>query len=218
MINKIAQIPWKQILQGVGATAAGAGLGYQVMPHLAGYQDVENARRAGGFVNAFNALALFLGVKKFGLKGLMEVAKQNPKATGLIGAGLMTEELAPVGIAAAHRLSKAPVAMANALQQQASKPNVPQAVGHALSTPIAKGVGAGMGVAGMGGLMTGLLRRQTEEEEKKQTPRAKMIAMDTLKYLVPAVVGGGVIGSLKQKAVERKQSKLQQLLATMPQT
>lgn len=214
MINKVAQIPWKSLLKATGAMGLGYGFGHQVTPHIAGYEDVENARRAGGFVNAFNALALYLSLKKFGLGGLMRAAGEHPKMTAGIGAGAMAGELVPVGVASAHRLSKAPVAMAEAMQQEANKPNVPQAIGHALSTPIARGVGAGMGAAGMGGLMTGLLRRQTEEEEKKQTSRPKMIAMDTLKYMIPAVIGGGVIGSLQQRAAERKQSKLRQLLST----
>jgi len=201
MLNKIAQIPWSKILQGAGATAAGGAIGYGVMPHLTGYQDVENACRAGGFINAMNGLALFLAAKKFGgIKGLAALAAQHPGKLSMLGAGEVGMELAPNLIAGTHRISEAPVAIAGAMKDIAAKPNMPQAIGSALSTPIARGVGGGIGVAGAGGLLTGLLRRQSEDEERKGTSRPVMIAKDTLKYLIPAMVAGGVIGSMKQKS------------------
>ena len=201
-------IPWKSLLQGVGATAAGGALGYHVMPHLGGYSDVEPSRRLGATLSAATALTLLLTARGFGkgqglsagVKAMGKHLMDKTKALAGTAAAIGGEEMIPVMQAAAYRLSNAPGSMATAMQQTADKPTMAQSIGKTLSSPTARGVGAGIGLAGTGGLLTGLLRRKTENEVRKGTSRPYMITKDSLKYMIPAMIAGGVIGSMGNKS------------------
>lgn len=63
-----------------------------------------------------------------------------------------------------------------------------------LSSPTAKGLGMGAAAAGLGGLATGLMRAKSDPDQS----RAGMVTSDALKYLIPALIAGGTIGSLKE--------------------
>lgn len=208
-MNKAAQLPWKNILHaagGLGAAGLGGYLGYKVTPHMAGYQDVENAKRMSALIDAIAASALYLGAMTSGKGNLARgsrvmwnAVKKNPKKITGLATAAVGSELIPATLAASHRLSKSPVSMAESMERTSKKHTIPEAVGAALTTPAAKGMGVGAGIVGLAGLGTGLLRRKSEEEEKENTTRPQMVTSDVLKFLVPAILAGGTIGSMRGK-------------------
>jgi hypothetical protein len=113
-----------------------------------------------------------------------------------LGAALLGEEALPLYFAAADRTARANQALAKATESAA----IPAALSKAVTSPIGQGAGIGAGVAGLGALATGLLRRKSEDELNKRKTRAQMVTKDFLKYVIPAMLAGGVIGSFKSKA------------------
>lgn len=73
-------------------------------------------------------------------------------------------------------------------------PTATEQASSALSSPTAKGIGMGAAGAGLAGLATGLLRQKQDPSDS----RAGMVASDALKFLIPAILAGGTIGSLKE--------------------
>lgn len=71
-------------------------------------------------------------------------------------------------------------------------PTATEQAGSLLSTPTAKGIGMGAAAAGLAGLLTGTVRGKSDPDQS----RAGMIGGDVLKYLVPAMLAGGTVGSL----------------------
>lgn len=171
-------------LTGIGAGAAGAGYvaGSEGTSRVMGYHDDPAAKHVGGYVNAANALAIALAV-----------ASKNPKYTaalmhpGALGA-MAGMEVVPSGLRTFNR-------MADATAAQGSQQFVPATASMLRSGP-GKGAVAGAGVAGMGALVSGLMRAKTEDEIRKNRSRAGMVGSDFLKYVIPAMVGGGVVGSM----------------------
>jgi len=196
-MNKSAQAGWEQVLKALPkilpAAAAGGAMGYYAMPHLSGYADVEPARRISSVL--WGSLAAVPGLSS-ALKNPSVLAGMSrgisPKALAGIAGGLTAAELVPIGVATMTRQQQAMKDMANA----ATESSIPAGIRSALGTGTAKGVGIGAAGAGIGGLISGLIRKRNEEEMAQHTPRSKMIAADVLKYLLPAMLAGGVTGSV----------------------
>ena len=180
-----------KILLGGGA---GAAFGYGVMPHVSGYQDVESARRLSGTMNATTGAILgALAHNPEAAKALwanLPGAQKVMLPAGVIG----SSELVPSALAAMQRSSGALKDVAKNTETS----SVPFNVQRVLESPAMRGAGAGLGIAGLGSLVSGLTRRQTEQEMLDKRPRSSMIGSDFLKYMVPAAIAGGVMGSLRQ--------------------
>ena len=77
------------------------------------------------------------------------------------------------------------------------KPTISEQIQAALGSSTARGAMAGTGVAGLGALLTGLLRAPSTDEIAENTGRGGMVARDFARYALPGAIGGGVIGSLQ---------------------
>ena len=108
---------------------------------------------------------------------------------GLVGA-VGTSELIPVGLSTLRQTSAG-----------LSKPTASEKLEKLVQSPTAKGLGVGAAGAGLAGLTTGLLRAPTEAEQAGGAGRPQMAAKDMLKFLIPALIAGGVGGKL----IERRQ-------------
>lgn len=192
-MNKTAAIPvekLKTILGVLGGMGAGGMAGYHVTPRLGGYEDVESARRSAALMHALTG-AIVGGVAGAGkLKPVWEGL--GIKGQAMLGPGLLAEEALPMGLATMKRQQEASQAQTDASQAS----SIPAAVQNAFSSGTARGAGVGAAGAGIAALLSGLARRQTQEEMAKRKTRGSMIGSDFLKYVIPAMVAGGVVGSL----------------------
>lgn len=192
----------------MGGAAAGGGLGglfgYYVTPPIVGYGDVPQARRtsaysdavAGSLIGALSAnpttralIGKELGGKNFSLKKLLMLA------------GIpVTAEIPPVLVASQTKAREAAERTADAARQfgEASRSmSIPNAIGDLVRSPGFRGTVAGAGTAGLGGMLSGMFRPKSKREMEEDTGRTEMMRSDALRYLLPAMVAGGVIGSMR---------------------
>ena len=180
------------VLGALAGGAAGAGLGYQVMPRLGGYSDVESARRGSGLMHG--ATGAVLG-GTFGALGGRGALAEMPKAFKWgLGPTVAAEEVIPMVLATQKRTQEA--------QQSAGRNSIPSSLSRFAASGTGRGLGAGIGVAGLAALASGLLRRQNDQEFKERRTRGSMVGHDFLKYLVPALLAGGVMGSMSNRDSE----------------
>lgn len=189
-----------KVLAGLGA---GGAFGYYAMPHVSGYQDVESARRLSGTMNATTmGILAALSHKAPGqlVSPLSKLLKHLSPAQKIMmpASAIGASELIPSGLAALQRSSGA----MKDLAAKTETSSIPFNVKRVLESSPMRGAGAGLGLAGLGSLVTGLTRRQTEEEAMNRKTRGGMVTSDFLKYMVPAAIAGGVLGSLKQPQTE----------------
>jgi hypothetical protein len=76
---------------------------------------------------------------------------------------------------------------------------VSPSISRVLNTSTARGAGIGAGAAGLAAIVSGLSRSKRDKEIQEGHGRAGMVTSDFLKYLLPAMIGGGVVGSLTGK-------------------
>ena len=177
----------------VGALAGaipGALWGYKVSPVLSGYEDVEPARRLSGV--AGTATGALLGALLAKSPGTLGKFMSNPRTAMLIPTGLVSGELVPSGIAMMARQSKSTQDLADATR----KSSIPLALKQLLNSNTGRGAAVGAGGAGILAILSGLSRARTEDEIRRDKSRTGMVGSDFLKYLLPALIGGGVVGSL----------------------
>jgi len=190
-----------------GATAGGLS-GYYVTPHIAGYQDVPEARRLSATMNAIMG-ALYAGAAPSIFRKMQAVGGPGPffeKHFKQIKPYVLTSigsEFIPVGVGALTRMRQA----AGAQEQAAETSSIPEAIRRTIMSPVGRGVGAGAALSGLAGIVSGLSRRQSNEEFKRRTGRGTMVTTDTLKYLLPMMMAGGMLGSI---ARQREQQAGQQ--------
>jgi hypothetical protein len=77
--------------------------------------------------------------------------------------------------------------------------SLPETISRLASSSTARGAGVGVGAAGLAAIVSGLSRSKRDKEIREGRGRAGMVTSDFLKYLLPAMVGGGVVGSLVGK-------------------
>ena len=180
-----------KVLAGLGA---GGAFGYYAMPHVSGYGDVESARRLSGTMNATTGAILgALAHNPAGAKAMWQGLSGAQKVM-LPASVIGSSELVPSALAAMQRSSGALKDVA----QKTETSGIPFNVQRVLQSPSMRGAGAGAGLAGLGALVTGLSRRQTEDETLNRKTRSGMVGSDFMKYLVPAAIAGGVLGSFKR--------------------
>jgi len=189
----------------LGAGALGGAAGYYVTPYLSGYEDVPAARRLSALINAamFAAVPGYAG-KRFGGRVtpfVKHLAKTNPKALGTAPLAFAGGELPAWVSATLYKQRDAAKEQAAAAVQQAQAgklTSIPYNITKFLESPLAKGMGGGAATAALGGILTGLMRRRSRMEQEEETPRVALMQKDFMRYLLPAVVAGGVIGSLRK--------------------
>lgn len=210
--KQIMQSALPHILRAIpGALAGGAAggyAGYNITPRLGGYQDVEPARRISAVIDALLGAAAG-GAATSGLlpswwRSIPKARKPGVLLKTLLSAptAVGVGEMVPIGISTMSRTREAMKEMSEAgkgLAESSKVTSIPYNIQRLLGTPAARGAGVGAGAAGLGALLSGLTRRQTEPEFHKRTTRSSMIGKDFLKYLLPSLVAGGVVGSLKDK-------------------
>ncbi|MFC1453611.1 hypothetical protein ACFLQL_00335 [Verrucomicrobiota bacterium] len=174
MIIKNAKIPWSGIAQALGL-AGGAGVGLEITPRLGGYMEEKPARWASTIANAVIGQTV--------AKALTSSPRKWPSALVMLGLG--AGELAPVGISSMMKRVKA-----------TEGSSIPRFLKEISNTNTGKGVGIGAALAGIGGTASGLFRAKSEREEEAKHTRTDMIKRDILLAMLPAMVAGGVGGSL----------------------
>ena len=202
-IGNIASQAWRPL---VGALAGGAA-GYYGTPHIGGYEDVPKARRVSGYTDAL--LRAVLGAaaqRKGGFRALGRTFTKQPLKTqagvaGLAGVG----EIPPILTATLAKTQDSAQQLGGAaheLAQSSKVTSIPYNLQRLMQSSTARGAGVGAGAAGIGALLTGLGRRRTEREIRNDKSRAGMVGSDLLKYLIPAMVAGGVTGSMRNATKE----------------
>ena len=175
-----------------GAGAAGYLLGDQGTSRFLDYHDDPGARHTGAMLNA-GELAILVAMKRKGIP----IPKLAPAA--VLGSELIPKAFKSQGQAAAASKAQAEASKSTAeAASEAAKNQIGPSIARALSSPTAAGAGIGAGAAGLAALASGLLRAKPEEEQRKGRTRAGMIARDFGKYVIPASVLGGVLGSMKK--------------------
>jgi len=191
------------VAKDVAAGAAGLGAG-EALVRVGDYQDVPTASLLTRTSMPAVAIAL----------------RRNPALAKYLVGAAYAEQLGAGGLVAAKRSAEASKATADSMRAQATaitgqsqalkdqvsatkdvaKGNLGQVLKDTLSSPAALGSYAGLGVAGLGGLATGLTRAKTDEELQRGTSRGKMVAKDFLRYAIPLGLAGGVVGSMQGPA------------------
>ncbi len=195
-----AALATRAIIGAIVGGISGHHWGWNVSPELSGYADVESARKLsrmsgvltggmlGGLIGASgkSGRAVLSRYPK-SLPAKMVGAVQDPRFILGIPTGLVAGEVLPSVIASQKRQS-------DALKEQATGQVAPT-VTRALASRAGKGALAGTALAGLAGMSTGLTRARTDDEIRKDKSRMEMIKSDIMKYVVPAAIGGGVVGS-----------------------
>jgi hypothetical protein len=177
-------------IAGRGALGAGAGayLGHEVTPQLFGYEDDEAAKNMSTLLDA----ALYGTLGGLGPKGVGKLMKKSPVGfAGSVAGG----ELLPVGMHGAQEGIKAMGAGTRAMDEF-NPPTASEQMASILGSPESRGAMGGAAVAGIGSLLSGLLRSKSEKERQEDKSRGGMVTNDFLKYLLPAMVAGGVLGNV----------------------
>jgi hypothetical protein len=196
---------------GIGAGAGGA-IGYSVTPRVAGYEDVEPARRVSALIDA--AVGASIGGLAHRAGGVGKLLTNIPtKATFAIPTAVGAGEVVPLAIATLTRTRKAMDNMSEAgkdiseaskgiseagksLADSSKVTSIPYNIQRLAQSSTARGAGIGAAGAGLAAILSGLSRRRSENEILKNRERGGMVGADFLKYLIPAMVAGGVVGSL----------------------
>jgi len=193
----------------LGGMGAGGAFGYYATPELFGYQDVPAARRTAMTLDAVLG-GVMAGMGKNRMKMLWKgPAVETPanvwptlsKRLALPTAAV-TAETIPIVQAGLHQQREAARDVSTAAKELAggqAQYSVPGSLKQLLSSNVGRGAGIGAAGAGLASILMGLKRRQTEEELENKTTRSKMVGKDFLKYLIPAVLAGGLAGSFVPK-------------------
>ena len=194
--------------QTAGGAAAGGGLGglfgYYVTPPIVGYGDVPGARRTSAYSDAVAGAAVGALAANPVTRGLIrkDMTGKNFNLKKILGwAGVpVLAEIPPVMVASQTKQREAAEmtgAAARNFSDAARSMSIPQAVSDVIRSGGFRGAVAGAGVAGLGGMLSGMYRPKSRKETETDANRTEMMRSDVLRYLLPAVVAGGVIGSMR---------------------
>jgi len=189
---------------GMGVVGGGL-MGYYGTPEAFGYSDVPEARRMSTLLDALAG-----GAAAAGGPALLSKIKRSPTSILPLSTGIGVAEIIPVIQAERKRsldMAKSKLENAvgmNRLQEAAISrlsnpaPTALQQAQTALASPTMRGAATGAAGASLLALLTGMTRKKTTDEVEEGKGRLSMVGSDLLKYLIPGVVGGGVIGSLQR--------------------
>jgi hypothetical protein len=169
-------------LLGLG-TAGGGLFGRYVTPKIFGYKGDPAATNLSTLVDAAAGLGLAaLAANPAAAAKLLARPMAIPTAVG----GLALSETLPM---AAHAVGRGTSA-AETLSRTRAIDQLREVAG----SPIGRGVGIGAAGAGLAGVTSGLLRPKTTSERSLNKSRGSMVASDFLKFLIPAMIAGGLGG------------------------
>ena len=171
------------VTRGALGAAGGAYLGHEVTPNLFGYEGDEAATNISTLLDA----ALYGTLAGMGPRAVGRLAAKQPAAFAGSVAG---SEIIPVAMHAAQEGTEAIKGF--------NPPTATEQASALLQSPEARGAAGGAALAGIGSILTGLLRSKSERERQDATSRAGMMSNDFLKYLLPAMVAGGVAGNISK--------------------
>ena len=175
----------KSLVAGAVGIPAGAAFGRYVTPKIFGYEGDPATTNMSSLIDA-SLFAALLGMP-FHPRTADLLSRLGPRIFPIAGTAAGTAELIPVAM--------------STLRQATAKKTTYDKLVDATQSPTAKGLGVGAAGAGLAGLTTGLLRAPTEAEQAGGAGRPQMAAKDMLKFLIPALIAGGVGGKL----IERRQ-------------
>lgn len=186
-------------LKNVGAVGAGGLLGAGIN-HLFGKLLYPDDHATQTYAAALGTVG---GMGVGALARAQGVMKALPAGAGaLVVEGLVGPHTAQARAATQASKAETAAALENAAASKAQAAAVGKLnAGEQLKTlwndnPSVRGATAGLGVAGLGGLATGLSRAKTDEEIRQNASRAAMVRDDILKWLGPSLIGGAVIGGV----------------------
>lgn len=177
-----------------GALTGGV-IGRYATPHALGYADDPKAVNMSTVMDA--SLGAFMG---YGGPHLKSWTHKDPAMiTKLLAAG-GAAELMPVAASMLHKGVNTADNMTAAAKNLKIPPSASEQLRTAIQTPEARGAGVGAGAAGLAAVLTGLLRAKTEGETMNGAGRGTLVTKDFLKYVIPAMLAGGVAGNLSRSA------------------
>lgn len=173
-----------------GALAGGV-IGRYATPHIMGYADDPKAVNMSTMLDA--TIGAFAGGGAHNMGRWMADPGMATKILGGVGAA----ELTPVAASMLHSGTRAADNMTEAAKNMKIPPALSEQIRTALQSPEARGAGAGAAGAGLAAILTGLLRARSEREA--DTGRGGMVTKDFLKYVIPAMLAGGVVGNVAKR-------------------
>lgn len=183
--------PGKVIGRGLAGALAGGVIGRYVTPQLMGYADDPKATNMSTVLDA--TIGGFMG------SNLPHVGKwmRDPAMASKLLAGVAGAEVMPVAANMLHTGSRSADQLTEAAKNLKIPPSIAEQIRTTLQTPEARGAGTGAAAAGVAAILSGLLRSRTDSEN--DSGRGGMVTKDFLKYVIPAMLAGGVVGNIAKK-------------------
>jgi hypothetical protein len=178
-------------LLGIG-TGLGGMFGRHVTPRVFGYEGDEAATNLSTLVDA--SLGAGLGA----LAGNPAVAMRllsRPSAIPAAVSGAALSETLPMAVHALGRGTEA--------AESVSRGRLLDQIREVAGSPAGRGAGIGAAGAGLAALTSGLLRPQSTAERAIDKSRGGMVASDFLKFIIPALIAGGMGGKMVGNADSR---------------
>ena len=173
---------------GVGAVGGGL-FGRYVTPNLLGYEDNPHATNMSTLLDASLAASIASGAPQIGAWA------RNPAMAAKILGTISAAELAPVAMNLMTKATDTTKQLSTAAESIKDMPLTAQ-IRNTAMTPEGKGALTGAGAAGVGAMLTGLLRARTQNESESDTGRGTMVTKDFLKLVLPAMLAGGLAGNM----------------------
>jgi hypothetical protein len=167
------------------------------MPRIGGYEDVPEAKNWSTLLNALEGAGLVAGIGP-----LRNLAKVDPAAALKFKLGIPMA----VGISELFPQQIASMSKNRETMDEQTRNTIPAAISRIVGSGVGRGALAGTAAAGLAGLGTGLTRARTEEELKSRKSRARMIASDFMKYVLPLAIAGGVTGGVAENMNNKQAS------------
>lgn len=172
-------------LAGLGGLG-GAYVGRNITPRVFGYEGDHAATNLSTLIDSAAGMGLGALISK--PSAIQRILRNQPMAIPQAAGALALSQVMPM---AAHAVGQGADA-ANSL----SKTRIIDQLKEMLESPTGKGMGIGAAGAGLGALTTGLLRPKSTAERSVDKSRSGMVASDFLKFIIPALIAGGVGGNV----------------------
>ena len=181
----------KVLGRGIAGALTGGVIGRYVTPKLMGYEDDPKATNMSTVLDA--TIGGFTGAN------LPHVGRwmRDPAMASKLLAGVAGAEVMPVAANMLHTGSRSADQLTEAAKNLKIPPAISEQIRTALQSPEARGAGTGAAAAGIAAILSGLLRSRSESES--DTGRGGMVTKDFLKYIIPAMLAGGVVGNIAKK-------------------
>ena len=177
--------------RGLAGAIGGGLIGRTITPRIMGYKDDPSAVNMSTLLDA--SIGGFAGAGLPRMSAWMKDPSMAVKLLGAVGAA----ELMPVGANMLHSSTHAANQLTEAAKNLKIPPSMSEQVHSALKTPEARGAGAGAATAGIAAILSGLMRPRGDTEI--ESGRGGMVGRDFLKYVVPAMLAGGVAGNVLKR-------------------